>query len=205
MLPKERLPVFTQRLRLFLAATVAAIAAVVTVGSVTPASATPGTTCAAPSVAGDVVKAYDIYSNRYTYRVSSEGWTTASCPSTYVDYKYTLDFHLADHHGHASYDSTDSVDSTSLTGAYSRYDGSRIGSRIQFPHASYGQPYFGYSGVFVFVKSYAKQRFGGSWSTEPVDVQSYFLAGTGSFDTSSMAEQRPRNYCQGYGYSTGKC
>ncbi|MGA8257204.1 MAG: hypothetical protein WB767_11590 [Nocardioides sp.] len=198
---------FSKRLRLTLAAVFATATVVTTtVGVAAPAHATPGTTCVSPSVSGTVTKNYNIYTGRYVYSVSNSGWTTASCPSTYTDYRYDIEYRLADFQGGASYSTADLVASTSLTAVHNRMNGARIGTSIAFPNASYSEPqYFGYSGVYVFVSAYAKSRFASSWSSEPAEVQTYFLPGTGDFDTHGMSESKPSNYCYAYGYSKGGC
>ena len=139
-------------------------------------------------------------------RPSNSGWTTASCPSTYTDYRYELEYRLADFKGNASDSTADLVASTSLTPVHNRMNGARIGTSIAFPNASYFEaPYFGYNGVYLFVSAYAKSRFTQSWPTDPAEMQIYFLPGTGDFDTHGMIESKPSNYCYAHGYSKSGC
>lgn len=186
---------FRQVLVAFAATTAVAATTVAVAG---PASADPGVTCAAPSISGTVMPGWYGSTTNQVY-VSAQGSTSANCTTPFFNYKYKLNFYPASVIAHATPTSADEVQSTSLT-----WTGA--GTSIAFPQADFGRTAFGYHGTYVSISSYAKSPIAQTWPTEPTNVDWYFLPSYGSYNTATMAQDEPPNYCQvATSYTKGGC
>lgn len=182
-----------QRIRILLLSVATLLAtALFSVGQASPAQAAHGDTCAKPSVSGNL--------SFYTYRggsgsltASSTGFTTASCPTATMEWRYRVTY------SPSNSDNSAIADSTGLNPAYTCafLSCSRAGTGISFPTVSAATP-GSFGGAYVVIESFAKPSWYATWPTDPTAVQLYKVESLGAFNTKAMAEVSFGGYCNAH-------
>lgn len=179
------------------AAVLSAIA-VVTAGllnvtTATPAKAAEGDTCMDPIISGTISRVVGesttMFKPVYAEFVQ-EGYTSATCPTNYTDYRYRVTF---------TYDGrTVSAYNTELEPVYDYRPGQgfvRVGTRIVFPTLRLS--FAGYQTVDLAVTSGSKSRFSSTWcrSNEETYDSTIDASQWGGYETLTGVPRAKINAC----------
>lgn len=169
------------RLRAAVLSLVALVAiGVVNVSTAAPAGAAEGETCKDPVISGSITRVVGesatIFKPIYA-EFAQSGFTKASCPSTFTDYRYKVSF---------AYDGrTVATYNSDLVPVYTYSSGGwvRTGTRIVFPtvRLSWG----GYQDVTITVTSGSKSSFSSTWCRSDEQAYDSFISveSWGGYDT----------------------